>query len=61
VRDQKAALSILWIVVPLSLLALVVLVPLGFMLASRLRDRRALRAHESARPKSLPPLPMRRG
>jgi hypothetical protein len=60
VRTQKAALSILWIVVPVSLLALVVLVPLGFMLASRLRDRRALGAHEATRSKALPPLPMRR-
>jgi hypothetical protein len=61
VRAQKAALNILWIVVPLSLLGLVVLVPLGFLVASRLRDRRVLRAHEAMRSKSLPPLPVRRG
>lgn len=60
VRDQEAALSILWVVVPVSLLGLVLLVPLGFMLAARLRDRRALRAHEATRSKSLPPLPARR-
>jgi hypothetical protein len=57
---QEAALSTLWIVVPASVLGLVLLVPLGFVLASRLRDRRAARAYEAAAPKTLPPLPMRR-
>ena len=59
-RADKAALSPLWIVVPLSLLALIVLVPLGIMLAGRMRDRRAARAHEATLPKTLPPLPIRR-
>jgi hypothetical protein len=58
--SQEAALSTLWIVVPASVLALVVLVPLGFVLVSRLRDRRVARAHEATLPKTLPPLPTRR-
>jgi hypothetical protein len=37
-----------------------VLVPLGIMLAGRMRDRRAARAHEATLPKTLPPLPIRR-
>jgi hypothetical protein len=61
VYSQEAALSNLWIVVPLSVLALVLLVPLGFVLVSRLRDRRVARAHEATMPKTLPPLPTRRG
>jgi hypothetical protein len=60
VRAQEAALSALWIVVPASVLGLVLLVPLGFVLASRLRDRRAARAYEAAAPRTLPPLPVRR-
>jgi hypothetical protein len=60
VRTQEAALSTLWIVVPASVLGLVLLVPLGFVLASRLRDRRAARAYEAAAPRTLPPLPVRR-
>jgi hypothetical protein len=58
--SQKAALSTLWIVVPASVLALVLLVPLGFVIVSRLRDRRVARAHEATLPKTLPPLPTRR-
>jgi hypothetical protein len=61
VYSQEAALSPLWIVVPVGLLALVLLVPLGFVLSSRLRDRRVARAHEARLPKTLPPLPPRRG
>ena len=60
VRAQKAALSTLWIVVPAGVLGLVLLVPLGFVLVSRLRNRRAARAYEATRPKTLPPLPVRR-
>jgi hypothetical protein len=59
--SQEAALSTLWIVVPAGVLALVLLVPLGFVLLSRLRDRRIARAHEATLPKTLPPLPQRRG
>jgi len=59
-RADKGALSPLWIIAPVSVLGLVVLVPLGFVLVSRLRDRRALRALEATRSKSLPPLPVRR-
>ncbi len=58
---QEAALSTLWIVVPAGLLGLVLLVPLGFFPASRLRDRRAERRHGATLPKPLPPLPVRRG
>jgi hypothetical protein len=61
VYSQEAALSTLWIIVPVSVLALVLLVPLGFVLVSRLRDRRVARAHEATLPKTLPPLPTRRG
>ena len=61
VYSQEAALSPLWIVVPVGLLALVLLVPLGFVLSSRLRDRRVARVHEATLPKTLPPLPTRRG
>jgi hypothetical protein len=61
VYSQKAALSTLWIVVPASVLALVLLVPLGFVLFSRVHDRRVARAHEATLPKTLPPLPTRRG
>jgi len=60
VRAQEAALSTLWIVVPASVLGLVLLVPLGFVLVSRLRDRRVARAYEAMSPKTLPPLPVRR-
>ncbi len=56
-RSQEAELSPLWIAVPAGVLGLVVLVPLGFLLGSRVRDRRAARVYE---PKTLPPLPMRR-
>lgn len=58
--SQKAALSILWIVVPSGLLALVLLVPLGFVIVSRVHDRRLTRAHEATLPKTLPSLPTRR-
>jgi hypothetical protein len=61
VYSEEAALSTLWIIVPVSVLALVLLVPLGFVLVSRLRDRRVARAHEATLPKTLPPLPTRRG
>ncbi len=61
VYSQEAALSTLWIIVPVGVLALVLLVPLGFVLFSRLRDRRVARAHEATLPKTLPPLPTRRG
>ena len=61
VYSQEAALSTLWIIVPVGVLALVLLVPLGFVLVSRLRDRRVARAHEATLPKTLPPLPTRRG
>lgn len=57
---DKGALSPLWIVVPLALLGLIVLVPLGIALAARMRDRRAARAYETTLPKTLPPLPTRR-
>jgi hypothetical protein len=59
-RADKGALSPLWIVVPLALLGLIVLVPLGIVLAARMRDRRAARAYEATLPKTLPPLPIRR-
>jgi hypothetical protein len=59
-RADQAALSPLWIVVPASVIALFLLVPLGFVIASRLRDRRAARAFEALHPKTLPPLPTRR-
>jgi hypothetical protein len=59
-RAEEAALSPLWIVVPASVIGLVLLVPLGFVLVSRLRDRRAARAYEATLPKQLPPLPVRR-
>jgi hypothetical protein len=57
---QKGALSALWIIVPASVLGLVLLVPLGFVLVSRLRDRRAARPYEGTATKTLPPLPVRR-
>lgn len=57
---QEAALSPLWIVVPAGVIGLVLLVPLGFVLVSRLHDRRAARAYEATQPKTLPPLPVRR-
>ncbi len=56
-RADEAALSLLWIVVPVGILGLVLLVPLGFVLVSRLLDRRAARVPEV----TLPPLPVRRG
>jgi len=46
--------------VPVGVLALVLLVPLGFVVFSRLRDRRVARAQEAMLPKTLPPLPTRR-
>jgi hypothetical protein len=58
---EEAALSPLWIVVPAGVIALALLVPLGFVLASRLRDRRAARAYEATLPRTLPQLPVRRG
>jgi hypothetical protein len=58
-RADKGELSPLWIVVPLSVLALIGLVPLAILLSSRLRDRRAARAYEATLPKTLPPLPRR--
>jgi hypothetical protein len=57
-RADKAALSPLWIVVPAGMIGLALLVPLGFVLVSRRRDRRAARVYET---KTLPPLPVRRG
>jgi hypothetical protein len=60
VYSQKAALSALWIIVPAGVLGLVLLVPLGFLLVSRLRNRRAARPYEAAATKTLPPLPVRR-
>ena len=59
IHADKAALSILWIAVPAALLALSLLVPLGFMAAAGIRDRRAARAFEARLPKTLPPLPPR--
>jgi hypothetical protein len=57
-RADKAALSPLWIAVPAGMIGLALLVPLGFVLLSRRRDRRDARAYEA---KTLPPLPVRRG
>jgi hypothetical protein len=59
-RADEAALSPLWIVVPAGVVGLVLLVPLGFVVASRVRDRRVARAFEALQPKRLPPLPTRR-
>src|SRR6266542_4188141 len=56
---DEAALNPLWVAVPAALLALSLLVPLGFVAAGRIRDRRAARAFESTLPKALPPLPRR--
>jgi hypothetical protein len=58
-RADKGELSTLWIVAPLSVLALIGLVPLAILLAGRMRDRRAARAYEATLPKTLPPLPRR--
>jgi len=56
---DEAALNPLWVAVPAALLALSLLVPVGFVVAGRIRDRRAARAFESTLPKTLPPLPRR--
>jgi hypothetical protein len=59
IHAQDASLSPLWIAVPAALVALSLLVPLGFVAAARIRDRRAARAIERTLPKTLPPLPRR--
>jgi hypothetical protein len=59
IHADKGALNPLWIVVPAAILALSLLVPLGFAVAGRIRDRRAARAFEATLPKTLPPLPPR--
>lgn len=59
IHADKGALDPLWIVVPAGLLSLSLLVPLGFVLIGRIRDRRAARAIEATLPKTLPPLPRR--
>jgi hypothetical protein len=60
IHADKGALNPLWIAVPAALLALSLLVPLGFVAVARIRDRRAARAFEATLPKTLPPLPLRR-
>jgi hypothetical protein len=60
IHADKGALNPLWIAVPAALLALSLLVPLGFVAVARIRDRRAARAFEATLPKTLPPLPSRR-
>ncbi len=59
-RAEKAPLSVLWIVVPASVLGLALLIPLCFVVGARVRERRALRAYDAMLPKTLPPLPVRR-
>ncbi len=59
VHADKAPLSARWVAVPAALLALSLLVPLGFVAVVRIRDRRAARAFEAKLPKTLPPLPRR--
>ena len=56
---DKAPLSALWIAIPASVVALVLLVPFSFFLITRVRERRALRAFEASRASRLPPPPAR--
>jgi hypothetical protein len=58
-HDEKAPLSPLWIIVPAIVLGLSLLVPVGFFVIGRVRERRAVRAYGSTLPKRLPPLPRR--
>src|SRR5919198_431320 len=53
IHAETASLNPLWIAVPVALLALSLLVPLGFVIAGRIRERRAARALERPLPKSL--------
>jgi hypothetical protein len=59
IHAERASLNPLWIAVPVALVALSLLVPLGFVIAGRIRDRNAACALERTRPRSLPPLPRR--
>lgn len=49
-RGGNAPLGAGWIIVPLSIFALMLLVPIGLGVRSWLQDRRALREYEASRP-----------